>query len=533
MKNLFKAFSVLAILALMMSALPAQSAQAVSTSIVISQVYGGGGNSGATYKNDFIELYNLGSISVDVTGWSVQYASAAGSSWLKTNLSGIIEPGKYYLVQEAAGAGGTVSLPTPNASGSIAMSATAGKVALVNNSTVLTGTCPTGLVDFVGFGPTANCSETSPTAVLSNTTAALRKLNGTQDTDNNSADFTVGAPNPRNTPPPDAAPAVSSTVPADGASSVPLDSNINITFTEGVNVINSWFTLSCSLSGAHVATVSGGPTTFTLDPGTNFVDGDTCTLTVLASQVTDQDNNDPPDNMTVNFTASYSTGDACLAPSTPIYNIQGSGLTAAITGNVTTQAVVVGDYEGASPTLRGFFLQDLSGDDDPATSDGIFVFNGNNNNVNLGDVVRVSGKAEEYQGQTQISTVTSIVNCGNGSVDPTDIFLPFAAADDAERFEGMLVRLPQTMYVTEHYLLGRFGEVLLSSGGRLKQPTNVVLPAHLRWRFRHRTISTRSLWMTPRKHKIQTPFYSDAMAVRSRQAIRCAAEILPQISLAC
>ena len=427
------------------------------------------------YKNDFIELYNRGSVAVNVTGWTVQYASSTGSSWQKTTLAGTIEPGKYFLVQEAQGAGGTVDLPTPNAIGTISMSATTGKVALVNNSTTLAGTCPTGLVDFVGFGA-ANCSETSPTAALTNTTAALRNSNGAQDTDNNSADFTVGAPNPRNTPPPDAAPAVASTLPADGASSVALDSNVQITFTEGVNVSGSWFTLSCSLSGTHAATVSGGPTTFTLDPDTNFVDGDNCTLTVLAAQVTDQDNNDPPDNMTVNFTASYSTGDACLAPYTSIYDIQGNGLTAAITGNVTTQGVVVGDNEGAAPALRGFYLQDLSGDDEPTTSDGIFVFNGNNNNVNLGDVVRVSGKAEEFQGQTQISSVTSIVNCGAGSVDPTDVTLPFASADSAEQYEGMLVRLPQTLYVTEHYLLGRFGEVLLSSGGRLKQPTNVALP---------------------------------------------------------
>ncbi len=129
------------------------------------------------------------------------------------------------------------------------MSATTGKVALVNNSTTLTGTCPTGVVDFVGFGG-ANCSETSPTPALTNTTAALRKLNGAQDTDNNSADFTVGAPNPRNTPPPDAAPAVASTYPADGASSVPYDTNVTVTFTEPVNVTSAWYTLSCTLSGS-------------------------------------------------------------------------------------------------------------------------------------------------------------------------------------------------------------------------------------------------------------------------------------------
>lgn len=449
---------------------------AITTTVAISQVYGGGGNIGATYKNDFIELYNLGSTTVDVTGWTVQYASSTGSSWQRTILAGVIGPGMYFLVQEAAGAGGTVDLPTPNATGSIAMSATAGKVALVNDSTPLTGTCPGGLVDFIGYGLTANCSETTPTASLSNTTAALRKLGGATDTDNNSADFTIGAPNPRNTPPPDAAPSVATTVPASGASSVALDSAITVTFSEPVNVTGTWFTLSCSLSGAHTATVSGGPETFALDPDSNFTDGDDCALTILAAQVTDQDAIDPPDNMVVNFTAGFSTGNACLAPFTPVYAIQGSGPAAAITGAVTTQGVVVGDYEGSSPALRGFFIQDLAGDADPTTSDGIFVFNGNANSVALGDVVRVSGTASEFQDQTQLSSVTAITDCDTGSVAPTDVTLPVLSADYLERFEGMLVELPQTLYVTEHFQLGRFGEVVLSSGGRLQQPTNVVLP---------------------------------------------------------
>jgi predicted extracellular nuclease len=187
--------NLLVVVALVLSvvsiAAPTRVAQAASPDIVISQVYGGGGNSGATYKNDFIELYNRGTTAVNVTGWTVQYASSAGSSWSKTTLNGIIDPGKYYLIQEAAGAGGTVDLPTPNAIGTIAMSATTGKVALANNSTTLTGTCPTGLVDFMGYGA-ANCSETSPTPALTNTTAALRKSDGAQDTDDNSADFAVG-----------------------------------------------------------------------------------------------------------------------------------------------------------------------------------------------------------------------------------------------------------------------------------------------------------------------------------------------------
>jgi hypothetical protein len=170
----------------------------VSLTVVINEVYGGGGNSGSTFTNDFIELYNVSDVPVFMSNWTVQYASVSGSSWQKTIFSGIIQPHNYYLIQEAQGTGGTVPLPSPDAIGTIMMSATAGKVALVNNSTTLTGTCPTGLVDFVGFGA-ANCSETSPTAALSNTTSAQRTPIG-QDTGNNSADFLIGAPSPRPVP---------------------------------------------------------------------------------------------------------------------------------------------------------------------------------------------------------------------------------------------------------------------------------------------------------------------------------------------
>jgi hypothetical protein len=189
-------------------ALAAAPATAASADVAISQVYGGGGNSGATLTNDFIELRNTSAAAVDVTGWSVQYASAAGTTWQVTQLSGSVPAGGHYLVGEAAGAGGTTPLPTPDATGSIPMSATAGKVALVTAGSALTcGTdCDTaaGVKDFIGYG-TANDFETAPTPALSNTTAAIRGAG--PDTDNNAADFTTGAPNPRNSsstePPPD------------------------------------------------------------------------------------------------------------------------------------------------------------------------------------------------------------------------------------------------------------------------------------------------------------------------------------------
>ncbi len=175
-------------------ALPSFSA---SPSIVISQVYGGGGNSGASYKNDFIELYNRGTTPVDLAGWAVQYSSAGGTTWEATPLTGTLLPGRYFLIEEAQGAGGTVDLPVPDARGMLALGSSAGKVALTSNSSALAGGCPSGVVDLVGYGG-ANCSEGSPAPSLSNTTALFRVNGGTTDTDNNAQDFTTGPPNPRN-----------------------------------------------------------------------------------------------------------------------------------------------------------------------------------------------------------------------------------------------------------------------------------------------------------------------------------------------
>src|SRR5687768_18220605 len=110
-KSLFKIFSIVTILALMLMALPMQSAGAVSPNIVISQIYGGGGNAGATYTHDFIELFNRGTSAVSLAGWSVQYASATGTGNFGANSGQLTElpnislaPGQYLLIQEAGGA---------------------------------------------------------------------------------------------------------------------------------------------------------------------------------------------------------------------------------------------------------------------------------------------------------------------------------------------------------------------------------------------------------------------------------------------
>ena len=151
--------------------------------LVISQLYGGGGNSGATLTHDYVEIYNPSSISFNLAGWSLQYASVAGTSWTnKQPLGGTIAPGEYFLVQLASGgANGAPLAVLPNITGDINMSATAGKIALVSNSVSLSGSCPNGIdpdiVDFVGYGPSASCFEGAARASTpSNTNALFRKL---------------------------------------------------------------------------------------------------------------------------------------------------------------------------------------------------------------------------------------------------------------------------------------------------------------------------------------------------------------------
>ncbi len=114
----------------------------------------------------------------------------------------------------------------------------------------------------------------------------------------------------------DAAPTVISTTPAGGATNVALDANLTVNFSESVNVAGAWFNISCATSGAHAATVSGGPQNFTLNPDVDFAIGESCTATIIASLVTDQDTNDPPDNMAANFSWSFTTTQPSPPPST-------------------------------------------------------------------------------------------------------------------------------------------------------------------------------------------------------------------------
>jgi len=456
----------------------------------ISQVYGGGGNSGATYTHDFIEIFNGGLGPVSLDGLSLQYASATGTGLFGSNdnmitelPNFILQPGQYFLVQEAKGSGGTTALPTPDLIdvSPINMAGTAGKVVLVTGtsslgcnggSTPCDATAMARIIDLVGFGG-ANFYETAPTAPTSNTTAAIRKSSGCVDTDNNSADFDVSAPTPRNSTstvficdPKYMPPVVVSSVPSAGTTMVSVDSDIIITFSKPVTVTDGWYDITCTNSGPHEAIVTDADPIYTLNPDEDFGNVDSCTVTVYADFVTDDDLDDPPDNMAADYSFTFYTN-YCGQPYTPIYDVQGSGLTSPLAGTeVAVEGVVVGDFQDNSMLdngdLNGFHIQDLTGDGSVLTSDGVFIYRGDVD-VEVGDSVRVHGLVSEAYGMTEI-TASLIWVCSTGqTIEPTPLSLPVASVDDLESYEGMLVAFPQNLVIAEYYNFDQFGEIVLST----------------------------------------------------------------------
>jgi predicted extracellular nuclease len=464
--NLRRLFLVSLCLIIMFSLLPMKIVSAVSTNVVISQVYGGGGNSGATFKNDFIELYNLGDTAVDLTGWSVQYGSSGGTTWTnRTNLSGTIQPGKYYLIQEAAGTGGSVNLPTPDATGTIAMGASAGKVALVNSTTALSGACPTdaSIVDFVGYG-TANCSETLPAPGLSNTTADLRKNDGAQDTDNNADDFVAGTPNPRNSAFPFAAVGLATPSLIETGDTTLL----TVAVTPGVDPTSTGISVICDLS------LIGGEADQSLyDDGTNgdVTAGDNTFSFAIAAT------GEGTQNLSCTFADAQERSGTTTITLTfltilPIGTVNGTVLdtdngtthVSPYVGQIVTIKGVIYEKTWQATTFggyyRGFFIQNTAAtaDGDPNTSDGLFVYMGTYDDLIggyvpvVGDEVVISGRISEYYNMTELGSATLVKPVVRSDVDlddevPAVVANPLANLDDAnrywERLQGMRVQVPE------------------------------------------------------------------------------------------
>ncbi|MFL6679287.1 MAG: ExeM/NucH family extracellular endonuclease, partial [Burkholderiaceae bacterium] len=173
-----------------------------------------------------------------------------------------------------------------------------------------------------------------------------------------------------------------------------------------------------------------------------------------------------------------------VAPPAAIFQIQGSGATSPYAGQAVTTTGVVTKVNN-----NGFFLQDLVGDGNPATSDGIFAFTGSTPTVGVGQMLQVTATVQEFNvgaatnPDTAAHTVTELGSIGNVTVTgsgytiaPVQLPFPLATQDAMEHYEGMLVTISGPLTVQQNYFLGRFGELTLGAGGRLWTPTNVYRP---------------------------------------------------------
>ncbi len=478
-KSLFRMFSAITILSLMIMALPMQTvAAAAPTELFFSEYIEGSSN------NKALEIYNGTGASINLAagGYNVQiFFNGNPVSTLTINLTGTVADGDVYVLAQSSasvtilaqadqtnGSGwfngndavvlrkGTTVIDAigqtgfdPGSEWGAGLTSTADNT-LSRKSTICAGDADGSNVfdpsiewdgfaidTFTGLGAhTADCGST-PTVNL--TVSDVSTNEGNSGT--TSFDFTVNL----------STPAVAGGVTFDIATQ---DNTATVADNDYVANTLTGQTIPEGDSSYTFSVLVNGDTTEETDE-TFFVN----VTNVTGANVSDGQGQGTILNEDTNF---------CVQPFTPVYQIQGSGTSAAITGNVTTQGVVVGDFEG-SASAQGFFLQDATGDADAATSDGIFVFTGSANAVNIGDVVRVTGFARERFNQTTLngsnsnsSPVTNIINCGTGSVAATDVTLPFASATDPERFEGMLVRFPQPLVISEYFNYERFGEIVLA-----------------------------------------------------------------------
>lgn len=465
--------------ALLGAALLASSVQA---QVVISQVYGAGGNTGATYNRDFVELFNRGSGPVSLNGLTVQYASATGTGnfTVGATLPNInLAPGQYHLVGMSSGANGA-PLPTVDTSGTSSMATAAGKVVLVNGTTALAcngGSTPCSaaqlaqIVDLVGYGAANFFEGTGPTPAPSAILSVFRGSNGCTDTNQNSSDFTTALPAARNS---------ASPLATCGASQPVLSINDVSVFEGDSGTSTASFTVTLNAPAGvggvsfNIATADGTASSAS-DYLANALSGQSIAAGLQTYTFNVSIVGDTTSEANETFFVNVSNVSGALAGDAQgqgtiqnddvnvvqIHDIQGSGLSSPLVGAaVTTEGIVT-----AQKFNNGFFLQtvDASVDANPATSQGIFVFTSTAPPATaaVGNRIRVTGTVAEFTPSTnlnqlsitQIASVTSIQVLSTGNPLPTPIALTsadFGAASTtstAERLEGMRVSVANAVSI--------------------------------------------------------------------------------------
>jgi predicted extracellular nuclease len=383
----FAVVTVLGLLAL--TGARVESAGAVSTDLFFSEYVEG------TSNNKALEIYNGtgAAVNLGAGGYAVRmYFNGNATAGLGIALAGTVGPGDVFVLAHS--------------SASLAILAEADQTNGAgwfngDDAVVLTKGVDNQVVDVIGqigFDPGTEWG----TGVTSTADNTLRRKGAIEAGDPNGADSfdpaaewngfatdTFDGLGSHTIEPGDSAPVVASTIPTNGASDVSAGSDLEITFSEPVSVSGSWYTISCATSAEHSAVVSGGPTTYTLNPAADFASNESCTVTIDDAGVQDVDANDPPDMMTADHSFSFTT----TLQVTQIGQVQGAGHFSPFAGELVKVEGVVIAERGSN-----VWLQDPTPDLDDATSEAILVFGSAvANAVVVGDNVHVRGTVTEFR----------------------------------------------------------------------------------------------------------------------------------------
>ncbi len=408
--------------------------------VVISQVYGGGGNTGATFTHDFVELFNRGTSAVDISAWSIQYASSAGTTWSVTAIpaSTSIAPGKYFLIKLASQAAVGNPLPTADldiTSSPANLSGTNGKVALVNNSTALTGATLTAgtYIDLVGYGSGTAFEGTAAVAVLSNTTSAIRLNGGCTDNNQNSTDFSTGTPTPRNsstaTNTCSTSPSLAIASPTGGTIYSPITTSANV----ALSISN--FVVASGTGDGHIHyTVNGGGVVMKYDTAPIALTGLTPgNYTVYVELV---NNNHAPITPAVNATVTFT-----IAAYNVVANL--GALRAHVTANgagkyyqISSNPVVT--FKRATRNQK--YIQDGTAAiviDDATTAPGVIT-----TTMNVGDAVSgLKGQSLLFNGLLELTPIENATVASTGNTVTPQVVTIANVLANFENYESELVQI--------------------------------------------------------------------------------------------
>lgn len=365
-----------------------QRAQSAPTELFISEYVEGSG------QNKALEIYNGTGAAVDLgaLGYSVFFSFNGGTSTRTIPLAGTVANADVFVIAQAT-ADPAILAQADQTDTSTSWFNGDDFVALRKNGVTVDGIGQLGFDPGTEWGTgdasTADNTIRRKATVQSGDTSETDAFDPASEWDGFAINTFDGLGSHTITTGGDAAPAVTASQPANGAGEVPVDSDVSVTFSEPVSVASGWYSISCTSSGVHTATQSGGPQTFVLNPDVDFVVGESCTTTIDAAKVTDVDVDDPPDQMAAGHSFTFTTP----LPLTQIAQVQGASQLSPLAGQLVKVEGVVTAERGSN-----VWMQDTTPDADPATSEGILVFGSSvANAVAVGDLVQVRGTVQEFR----------------------------------------------------------------------------------------------------------------------------------------